>query len=107
MQRVYDAWVMATGRTAQTRLDKPRQAAITRALNTYPLDDVLDAVRGWRHSPHHRGDNETGAVYNDLTLLLRNGEHIKKFRDLERRSETVIKQSPDTQRRDILREKYK
>ena len=64
--------------------DAKRQRIIRRALKTHPVADLLDAVQGWQHSPHHRGENDSGTVYNDLGLLLRDAEHIEKFRDLER-----------------------
>ena len=81
---VFDAWIESTGRTDRTRLDAKRRRAITQALKAYPVADVIDAVRGWRHSPHHAGQNDTRTVYNDLGLLLRDAAHIEKFRDLER-----------------------
>lgn len=81
---VFDAWKASTKKTAATKLDKDRTRRITAALKDYPLEDLLDAVRGWEHSAHHRGDNATGTVYNDLGLLLRDAAHIEKFRDLAR-----------------------
>lgn len=84
IERVFDAWVEATGKTGRTLLDDKRRRLIRRALERYPVDDIIDAVRGWRHSPHHRGENSSSTVYNDLGLLLRDGEHIERFRDLER-----------------------
>jgi hypothetical protein len=84
VRRVFDAWVESTEKTGRTQLDKKRQRLIVNALKAYPIEDVLDAVRGWRRSPHHRGENDSGAVYNDLGLLLRNAEKIEHFRDLER-----------------------
>jgi hypothetical protein len=82
---VFDAWIESTGRTDRTVLDAKRRRTIANALKSYPLDDVLDAVRGWRHSPHHRGENDRRMVYNELDVLLRNAGQIEKFRDLERR----------------------
>lgn len=84
IQRVFDAWIEATGKTGRTLLDDKRRRLIRRALDRYPVEDVLDAVRGWRRSPHHRGENDSSTTYNDLGLLLRDGEHIERFRDLER-----------------------
>ena len=81
---VFDAWIESTGRTDRTRLDAKRRRAITQALKAYPVADVIDAVRGWQHSPHHAGQNDTRTVYNDIGLLLRDAAHIEKFRDLER-----------------------
>lgn len=82
--QVFEAWLASTGRTNQTLLDAKRRRLIDRALKSYPLADVLDAVHGWRRSPHHRGENPTSTVYNDLELLLRDAGHIEKFRDFER-----------------------
>lgn len=81
---VFGEWLAITGRTAQTLLDGKRARLIDKALATYPVEDVLDAVRGWRQSPHHRGENDSGTVYNDLALLLRDAAHIERFRDFER-----------------------
>lgn len=81
---VFHEWVVVTGRTERTVLDQKRRALIKKALRDYPLPDVLDAVRGWRNSPWHRGENPEGRAYNDLGLLLRDGGRIEAFRDLER-----------------------
>lgn len=84
VQRVFAAWIEATGRTGATVLTDKRRRLIRNALKLYSLDDVLAAVVGWRNSPHHRGENDTGTVYNDLELLLRDAAHIERFRDLAR-----------------------
>ena len=81
---IFSAWIEATGRTDRTVLSPKRRRLIRGALADYPPEDVLDAVRGWRNSPHHCGDNERGTTYNAIELLLRDAEHIEKFRDLER-----------------------
>lgn len=83
IQQVFDEWINATGKTSRTILDEKRRRRIRNALKTYPLDEVLAAVRGWRNSPHHRGENSTGTVYNDLDLLLRDNANIERFRDLD------------------------
>jgi hypothetical protein len=77
---VFEAWKTSTGRT-RVKLDEKRRRLIRNALKSYDLDDVLAAVDGWRFSPMHAGDNERQTVYNDLSLLLRDGEHIERFRD--------------------------
>jgi hypothetical protein len=80
---VFDAWRQSTGKH-RAKLDDKRRRRIKAALRSYSLADVLDAVRGWEHSPHHRGENEQGTVYNELDLLLRDAAHIEQFRDLWR-----------------------
>jgi hypothetical protein len=75
---VFEAWQQATGKT-RAKLDDKRRRVIARALKAFPLDDVLDAVRGWQHDPWTERPR-----YNDLGQLLRDADHIEKFRDLWR-----------------------
>lgn len=79
---VFEAWVEATGKR-RAKLDTKRRRRIVAALRDYPLDDVVAAVRGWRKSPFHCGENADGRRYNELDLLLRDAQHIEQFRDLE------------------------
>lgn len=81
-QRIFDAWRDSTNHP-RARLDDKRRKLIRSRLREYPEQDLIDAVRGWRHSPHHRGENERQTVYNDLGLLLRDAANVEKFRDLE------------------------
>lgn len=82
---VFDAWLESTKKNPlRTNFDAKRQRVIRQALKSYPLEDVLDAVRGWRHSPFHCGQNDARKVYNEIELLLRDSAQIEKFRDLER-----------------------
>ena len=76
---VFAAWLDSTGRRGT--LDDKRRRLIRNALTTHSLDDVLAAVTGWKHSAYHRGENTTGTIYNDLSLLLRDTAHIERFRD--------------------------
>lgn len=80
-QQVFNAWVEATGK-ARATMDAKRKRLIENALKLYPLEDVLAAVRGWKNSPWHCGQNDRNLVYNGLDLLLRDAEHIERFRDL-------------------------
>jgi hypothetical protein len=84
VRAVFEAWKAATGRNGGTKLTDERRDLIRRKLKHYPADDLIAAVRGWRHFPHNRGENEQGTVYNDLGLLLRDAAHIERFRDAER-----------------------
>lgn len=84
VETVFDSWLTSTAKTSRTVLDANRRRAIERALKDYPLEDIIDAVRGWRNSPWNRGENPDGKVYNDLTYLLRDAGKIERFRDLER-----------------------
>jgi hypothetical protein len=83
-ERVFQAWVDSRGSGGRAPvLDRERRALIERWLKVYPVEDLEAAVRGWRHSPHHRGENESGKKYNSLKLCLRDPDRIEEFRDLE------------------------
>jgi len=82
---VFDTWVAATGRQAgRTKLDEKRRRRIRTALDAYPTEDIVDAVVGWKHDPFYCGENDRGKTYNDIELLLRDAEHIERFRDMAR-----------------------
>lgn len=88
-EQVFAFWLQSTDRTGRTVLDDKRRLLIRKALKAYPLEDVLDAVDGWRFDKHHRGENDRARPYNDLSLILRDPEHIERFRDFKR-SPTVL-----------------
>lgn len=79
---VFAEWQQVTGHT-RARLDDKRAKTITRALRVYPLADVLDAVRGVVLFAHNMGGT-TGKRYDDVTLILRDADHIERFRDAQR-----------------------
>jgi len=84
VRAVFDHWVQAAGKTSTTKLDAKREKLIKKALSQYPLEDVLDAVVGWKRSDFHTGNNDHGRVYSRIELLLRDAAHIEMFRDMER-----------------------
>lgn len=90
VQRVFEVWQQATGR-ARVALDTKRRAKIASALKLYPVDDVIDAVQGWQNEPFYCGENDRHTIYNEITLLLRDAEHIERFRDMWRRGKTAVK----------------
>lgn len=81
VEQVWAAWLTSTGRRA--RLDEKRRRLIRQRLRVFPVAELVAAVRGWRHDPFSRGENDRHRAYNDLELLLRDAAHIERFRDLE------------------------
>lgn len=81
VQLVFDTWVESAGKKSTTKLSGVRRTKIVNALKEYPLEEVLQAVQGWKNIPHNRGENDQGTVYNDIELLLRDAPHIERFRD--------------------------
>lgn len=63
-----------------TRLTKARHRLITaRQKEGYSEEQMRQAIDGCRASPHHRGENETGTVYDSLELILRSGAKVEQF----------------------------
>lgn len=84
-EQVFNAWVASTGKNPnQVKFTDDRRRLVNARLKDWPIEDLIDAVRGWKHSAHHRGENQQRKVYNDISLLLRNAKQIEDFRDLER-----------------------
>lgn len=104
VDQVFEAWKKAAGKNGATVLSPKRRQKIQQALKAYPIEDVLDAVWGWRNSPHHCGANESGTVYNELELLLRDAAHIEKFRDLKRNGPSRRVEPQEAQRKMADRE---
>lgn len=90
VEQVFEAWKVGAEKTGRTVLDAERTRLITAALRNYPLEDVMDAVVGWKHSAFHRGENDERKVHNDLGLLLRNAKKIEQFRDYTRQARTHV-----------------
>lgn len=76
---VFEVWRAFAPRSVQAQLSEQRKVLIRKALAQYPLQDVLDAVIGWRYSSFHTGANDRQKVYNSLELILRNAGQIERF----------------------------
>lgn len=89
VQRVWEAYVEARvsvfGSRSQPKLSPDRKALINRRLKDWPETDLIDAVKGWRHFPHNRGENAVRTPYCDIELVIRDAAHIEKFRDATRK----------------------
>ncbi|MDQ3573664.1 MAG: hypothetical protein M3404_01885 [Actinomycetota bacterium] len=84
VSELFEHWRRAAGKNAQTVLDAKRRKRLAWALSAFPFADVADALVGWQKSPFHCGENDRGTTFNDITLLLRDAEHLERFRDLQR-----------------------
>ena len=90
VQPIFDYWVETMGKTAATKLTKNRIACVSARLKDgYTVDQIKLAITGCARSPHHMGQNNEGTIYDDLTLICRNGENIERF------SENIAKVIPN------------
>ena len=83
-ERVMEAWVEATGRSAgKVKLNAKRRAAVAARLREgYTEQDLIAAARGIAMSAWHTGDNPDGKKFDDLLVAIRDGERVEKFRDI-------------------------
>lgn len=83
-KKVFENWVEATGKDSKkVKLNRARQDKIRARLREgYSVDDLCAAVRGIALSAWHTGDNPDGKRYDDITVALRDGAQVEKFRDL-------------------------
>lgn len=75
VDRVFDHW-RATWNHPRAVLDGKRRKAILAALKGYSADLLIEAISGYRASPHHTGQNDRGTVYDEISLFLRDAQHI-------------------------------
>ena len=76
---MFEAWKEAGGLGARVKLTDDRRRKISGRLREYPVEDLVDAVRGIWESEWHRDQGQT-----DLALALRDAAHLERFRDTRR-----------------------
>lgn len=74
---IFEHWKAATGK-GRAKLDTRRRTRIEWALANYAPDEVKRAIDGYAASAWHRGDNDRGRAFLDLTLMLRDAEHVER-----------------------------
>jgi hypothetical protein len=77
VQAVWDAYQVCH---PQARLDQKRRKAITaRLADGYTPEQLIMAIHGCHNDPWYRGENERGKSYCELTLILRDADHVDRF----------------------------
>lgn len=62
------------------KLTRERRKVIeVRLRDGYTVDQLRSSIDGCRASPYHMGQNEQGTVYDELTLIFRNGSKVEQF----------------------------
>lgn len=80
VQRVFDHWVFMLGKNPKrVALGPARRKVIVKALQLYEIEVLEMAIEGLAASEYHAGDNDTGTVYQDIELVLRDEPHIERF----------------------------
>lgn len=86
VRRLFDHWVFMLGKNPKrVALGPERRKVINRALQLYEVEVLEMAIEGCAASEWHAGENDRGAVYQDIELILRNECHIERFAALGER----------------------
>lgn len=59
--------------------DKERRLALARLDEGYSPQDLIAAIDGNHRDPHCCGQNDRGAEYHDLALILRDSSHVARY----------------------------
>ena len=77
--QLFDYW-QRTMNHPRAVLDKKRQRAIEQALKQgYTIPELQKAIDGCKNTPFNMGKNERQQIYDDITLIFRDAEHIERF----------------------------
>lgn len=76
---VFDHWRLTMNHQRSVLDDKRRKLIEARMKDGYSIDDLKAAITGCSLSPFHMGQNEQGARYDGLELILRDGSKVDKF----------------------------
>lgn len=79
VQEVFSYWQEVMDHP-RAKLTKGRRTKITARLEEgYTAEQIKQAIDGCKGSKYHMGENEQQSVYDDLTLICRNGEKLEIF----------------------------
>jgi hypothetical protein len=72
---VFEHW-QQTHNHPKAALDAKRHKLIHDALKGYAVPTLCQSITGYRNSPFHMGQNDKGAVYDSIEVMLRNPKQI-------------------------------
>lgn len=81
IKAAFDFWI-ETMQKSRPVLDDKRRQCIGAAIHDYGLEQVLHAIEGCTYSDFHMGRNRANKKYDDVSLILRDAEHVERFLEL-------------------------
>ena len=91
-EQVFAHWCKArrkVGAVFRTADGKRHKAVIDRLSDGYTVEHIKLAIDGIEHSPHHRGENPSRTVYDELELICRDGPRLEGLANLTLRARGV------------------
>lgn len=74
---VFEHWQTVHGHP-QAKPTEKRRRRIAERLKRFSLDELRQAIDGYKLSPFHMGANKDGVKYDDIELFMRSDEHVEK-----------------------------
>lgn len=63
----------------KAKLDSKRKQIISKALQNYSIDELKQAILGCSYTPHNKGENERGEVYDGIHIIFKDSDQIERF----------------------------
>lgn len=83
---VFEYWRIVCSHE-KARLDTKREQVIRERLaDGYSVEDLRLAIEGCALSPFHQGQNDRRTVYDSVSLILRDADHVDRFMDIGQRA---------------------
>lgn len=77
--QLFEYWQCAMNHP-RAKLDKKRKRTLEQALKLgYSVSELQKAIDGCKNTPFHMGKNDNNQVYDDISLIFRDAEHIDRF----------------------------
>ncbi|HAU1183359.1 TPA: hypothetical protein JBI17_11530 [Legionella pneumophila] len=79
VQEIFKHW-QTTMNHPKAKLDRKRQNIIKAALKLgYTPTELKEAINGCANTPHNMGKNDRNQIYDDISLIFRDADHIERF----------------------------
>jgi hypothetical protein len=79
---VFESWKTEMAHP-QARLTAKRERLIKARLREgYPVEAILEAIKGCKASGFHQGQNDRAQVFDDIELICRSGEKVEQFQGI-------------------------
>lgn len=94
-QELFKHW-QETMNHPKAKLDKKRKNAIEKALKLdFSVTDLKQAIDGCARSSFNMGENDRQQIYDDISLILRDAEHIERFMNNDSSTSHAAKSTDD------------
>lgn len=77
-EQVFRFWQITLNHP-KSAYESKRKALIKKSLKNYPKEDLMKAIHGCSVTPFNMGENDSGAVFDKLSLIFKDADQIDRF----------------------------